>query len=400
MGPSSPVEEQYSRYSYPEAGDDIPTWLKSWNYDPYDPSLCEALYWPEGRPRSDLQVLIAGCGTMQAAVLALKNPQCKFTGIDFSRTSIAHEESLCERHNLRNLTLRRMDLRDVAKLGISFDLIISSGVLHHLVDPGEGLRALALALEPSHGVMLIMLYGRMARIGVYALQDAFRRMRVPQTPEGVKFVRATIQRLPPRHPGRWYFETSPEMNSDAAVVDTFLHTQDIAYSVQDVLEFVEKNNLKFKGWLDNGIYNQDLEGMDQNIVDRDRWSIIENITASIPQHRFMVSLPGRDNRSDVIFDGDHWPNYFPLRHPELRPSEFDPNKSVRGKQEFVVSPIENNLLAMANGRQTIGKILKHKAFAKMAVEQRRSMSNEFYKRMWQHGHMFFSIVPIKPNQVP
>jgi len=38
---------------------------------------------------------------------------------------------------------------------------------------------------------------------VYALQDlpawAFRK-----TAEGIKFVRATIQRLPPRHPARWY----------------------------------------------------------------------------------------------------------------------------------------------------------------------------------------------------
>jgi SAM-dependent methyltransferase len=240
MNPADPVEAQYSRYSYPEPGDDIPTWLQTWSYNPYDPGLFEALYWPEGRPRSDLQVLVAGCGTMQAAVLAFKNPECKFTGIDFSQTSIAHEERLRERHGLHNLTLQRMDLRDAPNLGSSFDLIVSSGVLHHLVDPDAGLRALASALEPSHGVMLIMLYGRMARIGVYALQDAFRRMHIPQSADGVALVRATIQRLPPRHPGRWYFETSPEMNSDAAVVDTFLHTQDTAYSVPDVLEFVEK----------------------------------------------------------------------------------------------------------------------------------------------------------------
>jgi hypothetical protein len=35
----NPVEKQYSEYSYPEAGDDIPTWLQSWNYGPYDPSF-------------------------------------------------------------------------------------------------------------------------------------------------------------------------------------------------------------------------------------------------------------------------------------------------------------------------------------------------------------------------
>jgi len=145
---------------------------------------------------------------MQAAVLAFNNPECKFTGIEFSQTSIAHEERLRERHNLQNLTLQKMDLRDVSKLGRSFDLIVSSGVLHHLPDPGEGLRALASVLEPRHGVMALMVYGRMARTGVYALQDAFRRIGVQQAAEGIKFVRATIERLPPRHPARWYYDTS------------------------------------------------------------------------------------------------------------------------------------------------------------------------------------------------
>ncbi len=95
-----------------------------------------------------------------------------------------------------------MDLCAAAELEASFDLIVCSGVLHHLSEPAEGLRALARVLEPSHGVIATMLYGRAARSGVYMLQNVFRRMRVPQTAEGVHFVRKTIKRLRPRHPGR------------------------------------------------------------------------------------------------------------------------------------------------------------------------------------------------------
>lgn len=398
MNSANPVEEQYSRYSYPEPGYDIPTWLKTWNYDPYDPSLYGALHWPEGRPRLDLEVLVAGCGTMQAAVLAFKNPECKITGIDFSQPSITYEERLRDRHNLKNLTLQKMDLRDVPKLGLSFDLIVSSGVLHHLVDPGEGLRTLGSVLEPTHGAMLLMLYGRLGRNGVYELQDAFRRMRIPQTTDGIKFVRSTIQRLSPRHPGRRYFDTSPEMNSDAAIVDTFLHTQDIAYSVQDVLDFVDKNGLIFKGWLDSGIYNQDWEGLDQNISDHDRWSIIENLTGCIPAHSFIVSLPERDKRSDVKFEGDQWLDYFPQRHPNLRPSDFVQNKAVRGSYEFVMSPLEAILLTEANGRKPIAQILKHKGLAKLAPDKRTALAKEFYVRMWRLGHMFYSVVPTERSQ--
>jgi Trans-aconitate methyltransferase len=395
----NPVEKQYSEYSYPEAGDDIPTWLQSWNYGPYDPSFYEALHWPEGRPKADLDVLVAGCGTMQAAVLAFNNPECKFTGIEFSQTSIAHEERLRERHNLQNLTLQKMDLRDVSKLGRSFDLIVSSGVLHHLPDPGEGLRALASVLEPRHGVMALMVYGRMARTGVYALQDAFRRIGVQQTAEGIKFVRATIERLPPRHPARWYYDTSPEMNSDAAIVDTFLHSQDIAYSVQDVLDFVEKNGLTFKGWLDSGMYNEDWAGLDSNISDRDRWSIIENFSGRIGQHRFMVSLPQRDPKSDVTFEDARWLDYFPQLNPGLQLSEFDQRKCFRGSTEFTMTPLESILLQGANGRKTIVQILKHKGFAGLTPEQRNRLAKEFYLRMWRHGHVFYSAIPIKRRSI-
>jgi SAM-dependent methyltransferase len=399
-GHNSPdrVEEQYSQYSYPEPGEDIPSWLKSWNYAPYDPSLYEALHWPEGRPRRDLDILVAGCGTMQAAVLAFNNPECKITGIDFSQTSIAHEEKLRTRHDLKNLDLQKMDLRDANKLGRSYDLIISTGVLHHLAQPNEGLKALASVLEPKHGAMLVMLYGRIARTGVYALQDSFRRMGVQQTADGIKFVRATIQLLPPRHPARWYFDTSPEMNSDAAIVDTFLHTQDTAYSVADVLDFVEKNGLAFKGWLDSALYNEDMVGLGYNISDRDRWSIVENLSGRMGQHRFMVSSPERDRKSEISFEGNNWLDYFPQRNPELQPSNFDPNKGVRGAHEFTMSPLEAVLLAESNGRKPIAQIMKHKSLAKLETNKRTALVKEFYQRMWRLGHVFYSAVPIKRRQ--
>ena len=393
MSSTDAVEEQYSHYPYPEPCDDLHVWLKSWHYDPYDPSLFSGLFWAEGRQREDLQILVAGCGTMQAAVLAFKNPGCKITGIDFSETSITHEKRLLERHGLKNLTLVRMDLRDAPKLGQSFDLIVSSGVLHHLADPSEGLRALASVLEPSHGVMLVMLYGRLARIGIYALQDIFRRMNIPQTADGVKFVRDTIQRLSPRHPGRWYFDRSPEMSSDAAIVDTYLHKQDTAYCVQDVLDLVARNELVFKGWLDNGTYDHDWEGLGSNISDRDRWSIVENFDATISQHNFMVSRPERDPRSEVNLGDKRWFDYCPSRHPDLRPSAFDQSKGIRGKAEFTMSAFEYELMAAADGTQTIGQILKRRTFGKMPVNQRYNLANDFCKRMWRQGHMFFSLAP-------
>ncbi len=272
---SDPVEEQYVHHPYPEPGDDIPTSLQSFDYRPLRSRALWRVVLAEGRPRRELNILVPGCGSMEAAVLAFQNPESHVTGVDFSRASIAHEEKLRERHQLSNLRLSAMDLLEVATLDQSFDLIVCSGVLHHIPDPAAGLRALASVLDPSHGAMILMLYGRFARGGIYALQDAFRRMRVPRTTEGVALVRSIIERLPPHHPGRKYYEISPEMDSDAAIVDTFLHARDIAFSVPELLDFVETNGLRFQGWLDGSTYNHNTERLDPGIPDRDRWSIAE-----------------------------------------------------------------------------------------------------------------------------
>jgi len=386
--------DQYTRYPYPEPGEDLPAWLQSFNYDAYDPGIYAALFWPEGRPKGDLNILVAGCGSMQAAVIAYKSPECRVTGIDFSPTSIAHEERLRDRHKLKNLALETMNLIDAPNLGQRFDLIICSGVVHHLPDPGQGVRALASVLEGSHGALVMMLYGRLGRIGIYPLQDAFRRLKVPQSPEGVQTVRSIVKRLPPYHPGRRYFEYSPEMDSDSAIVDTFLHPQDMAFQVHEVLELIEANGLRFQSWLDTGLYNSGYDHVTAHVSDRDRWSIVESLAWNITTHHFLACKPERDRRSEIAFVGDAWLAYVPQRRPTIQASAFEANKFGRDGVEFSLSPMEAVLFVEANGRRTAADILRHKALASLSIDKRKEFAREFYGRMWRLGHMFFSLVPL------
>jgi hypothetical protein len=60
----------------------------------------------------------------------------------------------------------------------------------------------------------------------------------------------------------------------------------------------------------------------------------------------------------------------------------------------MMSAFECELLAAADGSNTIGQILKRKAFTKMAAGQRDGLSKNFFKRMWRLGHVFFSLVPV------
>src|SRR5437764_8196927 len=78
-----PVVAQYERWLYPAPVNDL-----------RDPSVARyvqsygtleglsSIYWPASGTRDNLDVLVAGCGTMGAACYALLNPRCQVVGID------------------------------------------------------------------------------------------------------------------------------------------------------------------------------------------------------------------------------------------------------------------------------------------------------------------------------
>ena len=122
---------------YPEPILDIGRWLiGSWQW--FDPVHAHRLFWPDRDYKPGMDILIAGCGTNQAAVLAYTNPDAHITAIDVSGASLDHHRYLKERYGMKNLDLHRLPIEEVASLGRDFDLIISTGVLHTLPIPRSG----------------------------------------------------------------------------------------------------------------------------------------------------------------------------------------------------------------------------------------------------------------------
>src|SRR5438105_5023747 len=194
-----PVQEQYERWNYPRRAYDLaalPLTVPMWHYQ--DLRSLYWLFWPRAAYREDVDILVAGCGSMSAAAQAFVYPQARVLGIDVSRTSLEHEEFLKNKHNLTNLTLKHLRLEEAASLGASFDFIICYGVLHHLVDATVGLRALGQVLRQD-GVIDILVYGKYGRLGVTLLQEMFRFLGVQQDPAGIQVVKDTVRALPPTH---------------------------------------------------------------------------------------------------------------------------------------------------------------------------------------------------------
>src|ERR1044072_1566480 len=87
--------------------------------------------WPAGRPRGNQEILIAGCGTSQAARYALREPEARVTAIDASATSLRYTRDLQRKYRLDNLELRQLPIENVQDLGRTFDQVVCTGVLHH-----------------------------------------------------------------------------------------------------------------------------------------------------------------------------------------------------------------------------------------------------------------------------
>jgi SAM-dependent methyltransferase len=165
------VSNQYRRWRYPLAIQDLDALSDTiWHW--YDPSRFHRVLWPDREYKPDLDILIAGCGTNQAAVFAYRNRCAKVVGVDISQPSLDHQQYLKEKHGLWNLELHLLPIEELRTLGLDFDLIVSTGVLHHMADPLEGMKAIAGCLRRD-GAIGLTLYARYGRVGVEQLQSVF-----------------------------------------------------------------------------------------------------------------------------------------------------------------------------------------------------------------------------------
>ena len=239
------VARQYERWAYPAPILDLNAWLVD-NWQWFDPSHAHRLFWPDRPAPSGMDILIAGCGTNQAAVFALNNPRAKVVGIDVSSTSLGHQAYLRDKHGLSNLELHRLPIEEAGALGRTFDLVVSTGVLHHMADPAAGLRSLAGCLKP-HGVAALMLYARYGRIGVEMMQSVFRDMGLGLDEPSLGVVRDALANLPADHPVASYRAIAPDLDDDAGMIDTFLHGRERSYTVDECRAFVDSAGLAFQG---------------------------------------------------------------------------------------------------------------------------------------------------------
>ena len=208
---------------------------------------------------TDARILCAGDGTGDASIYmaeqlkARGNPH-SIIALDISEASQSIARQRAAIRKLDNIEWVNASVYDVAKLDLGeFDYISCSGMLHHLDDPSRGLKALRKVLKDT-GAMGIMVYGQYGRTGIYQVQEIMRRVcRADDNADTrVALCEAFLKNVPKSN---WMNHNAAMYNTDIntfgapGIYDLFLHSQDRAYTVPQLIDWLKQCKLELLDFL-------------------------------------------------------------------------------------------------------------------------------------------------------
>jgi 2-polyprenyl-3-methyl-5-hydroxy-6-metoxy-1,4-benzoquinol methylase len=396
------VQAFYDAHPYPPPVKDLNRYRRRWQ-DEGRRRADYHLHWPDRAYREEMTVLVAGCGTSQAAKHALRQPAARVVGIDASSTSVRHTEALKRKYHLTNLELCQLPVERAGELERRFDKIVCTGVLHHLPDPDAGLRALREALEPD-GAMHLMVYAPYGRAGIYMLQEYCRRLGIGHTEEEIQDLAATLMALPHGHPLARLLGESPDFRRKDALADALLHPQDRAYSVPQLFDFIRRGGVVFGRWLRQAPYLSQCGAISETphaprmnrLSAEEQYAAVELLRGTMVRHSFVVYRNDRPGASKPIrFEDECWQDYAPIRLPttisvqeRLPPGAAAVLINQSHTYTDLYLPIdkeEKQLFEAIDGNRTIADIVRNI----WAREQHWERARTFFERLWWYDQVVF-----------
>ncbi|BCJ90794.1 hypothetical protein IZ6_15290 [Terrihabitans soli] len=243
---SALVREQYEENPYPR-------WIKTASDGEHrsidqhvHTRLPGAPYRPLGADATD--ILIAGCGTGQQVIeRARAMPELRITAVDLSLTSLCYAKYRTEAAGIRNIEYGQADILELGSLGRSFDMIVCSGVLHHMQDPLKGWRTLLSLLRPN-GVMDIALYSEVARADIVAAREVIARRGYGGSADDIRRARQDIMALDDSDPAKTVTD-SRDFFGTSTCRDLLFHVQEERFTIPRIKRFLDEEGLEFLGFL-------------------------------------------------------------------------------------------------------------------------------------------------------
>jgi SAM-dependent methyltransferase len=400
------VQAFYDDCPYPAPVDNLEKYQQDWS-DERRRRADFHLHWPWKSYSEEMTILVAGCGTSQAAKHAIRHPLSHVVGIDFSKTSVQHTQFLKQKYNLTNLDIHQIPIQNISQLKLRFDKIISTGVLHHLSEPDEGLAALKEVLVED-GAMHLMVYAPYGRAGIYLLQEFCRHLDITHTDQEILQLAETLTALPPHHPLAHLLANAPDFQHKETLADALLNPQDRAYSVPEVFEFLDRSGLAFGRWLRQAAYlphcgaiaRTPLAPRIMHLPIQKQYQMMELFRGNMLRHSFTAYKKEMGHQHTPVFDHHQLLSYIPYRLPEaITIEERLPAGSAavlinQAHTDTVIylpiSAAEKLLVDAIDGSQTIKQIIEgvntiHPAKLSLEIKQ----IQDLFVRLWRFDQVVF-----------
>ena len=191
-------------------------------------------------------ILIAGCGTGSHPISATRYKNSNIIGVDLSLSSLGYAKRKVNELDHENIKFLHTDILHLKKLNKKFDVIESSGVIHHMKDPIEGLKILVEILEP-HGFLRLGLYSELARQNVVKARKFIEDNNYKDHIRDIKIFRKAII----DNDGDKLLNSlteSEDFYTMSAVRDLLFHVQEHRFTIPEISEILSNLKLEFLGF--------------------------------------------------------------------------------------------------------------------------------------------------------
>ena len=191
-------------------------------------------------------ILVAGCGTGRDALwLASNIANAQVLGIDLSLSSLAYGRRMGAALGVDNIEFRQGDILALPGIGQRFDMIASTGVLHHMHDPFAGLTSITALLRPG-GFMRLGFYSARARVSVTAARRIIAAEGISPTESEIRNFRQRVFESSRDSPLK-ELEHASDFYSMSMCRDLLFHVQEHQYTLPQIGAMLDAVDLEFLG---------------------------------------------------------------------------------------------------------------------------------------------------------
>jgi 2-polyprenyl-3-methyl-5-hydroxy-6-metoxy-1,4-benzoquinol methylase len=193
------------------------------------------------------EILCAGCGTGIATIeFAMAIRDAHLQAVDLSLPSLGYAKRKAEELGLTAIDFAQADILQLGALENRFDVIESSGVLHHMADAFTGWRVLLSLLKPG-GFMLTGLYSQTARRDIVRARELIAARGYGDSADDIRRARQELLEISARD-DLGLATSNSDFFGISTCRDLLFHSQELRLTLDEIEAFLTENRLTFLGF--------------------------------------------------------------------------------------------------------------------------------------------------------